>query len=128
MQFSTTGNAVATFPDSAQETMFQYTSVPEEVQQKRRVRDHPPYVKVLYHDPDPILEKYQPEPCFLTTRYADYDRAIKNFPVRKDDIYIITFPKTGTTLMSELISVLLSGMDFEKIERQSLMLRSPYLE
>lgn len=108
--------------------MFQYTSVSDEVQRRQRVRDHPNYVKVLYNDPDPILKDYSPTPCFVTEKYRNFDQAIKNFPVRDDDIYVISYPKTGTTLMSELVTVMRSGMDFEKLEETSLMMRSPYLE
>lgn len=113
---------------SAFPAMFEYTSIAEEVQKRQRVRDHPNYVKVLYKDPDPILKNYKPEPCFLTERYKGHDQKIKEFQVRHDDIYIISYPKTGTTLLSEICTVLLSGMDFEKLEETSLMVRSPYLE
>lgn len=108
--------------------MFEYTTVSEEVQNKRRVRDHPPYVKVLYKDPDPVIQNYTPNPCFLTEKYRQFDQEIKNFSVRSDDIYIISYPKTGTTLLSELVTVLLGGMNFDQIEQTSLMQRSPYLE
>lgn len=109
-------------------TMFQYTTVPEDIQRRSRVRDHPRYVNILYDDPDPILKDYSPAPCFLTEKYQNFDKEIKNFKVRSDDVYILSYPKTGTTLLSELITVLVNGMDFQTVEKTSLMLRSPYLE
>lgn len=108
--------------------MFEYTPVSDAVQRRQRVRDHPHNVRVLYQDPDPILKDLTPAPCFLTEKYAGFAKAIKDFPVRPDDIYIISYPKTGTTLMSELVTAMLCGMDFEKLEKSSLMIRSPYLE
>lgn len=108
--------------------MFEYTPVSHEVKVKQRCRVFPNYVRVLYRDPDPLLKDVIPEPALVTERYKSFDMAIKNFSIRKDDIWIMSYPKTGTTLLSELITVLLSGMNFEKLERTSLNVRSPYLE
>lgn len=108
--------------------MFGYSPVPQAVQERQRASRFINYEKVLYNDPNPILKNYQPEPCFLTERFKKFDQEIKSFSVRNDDIWIISFPKTGTTFMSELITVLMSGLDFEKLEETPLMRRSPYLE
>lgn len=110
-------------------TMFEYTPVSDKVKEKQRCRVFPNYVRVLYRDPDPpLLRDLKPEPALVTEHYKNFDMAIKNFSIRKDDIWIMSYPKTGTTLLSELITVLLSGMDFEKLEKTSLNVRSPYLE
>lgn len=108
--------------------MFEYTPVSAEVQEKQKMRDFPGYVKVFYNDPAPVLADFNPEPCFVNERYKGFDRAIKDYPVYKDDIWIISYPKTGTTLMSELVTVLLSEMDFTKLEETPLLQRIPYLE
>lgn len=108
--------------------MWEYSEVADYVQEKQKVRDIDKYVKVIYKDPHPILEDHKPKPCFVTERYKGFAKTIKDFQIRKDDIWIMSYPKTGTTLMTELVTVLLSGMDFTKLEETSLFLRSPYLE
>ena len=80
------------------------------------------------HDPHPYPKDSQPTSCWATERYRGFDQAIKNFSVRPDDVYVISYPKTGTTFLSELICVLLSGLDFGSCERKSRMERYPYLE
>lgn len=108
--------------------MLEYSEVADYVQEKQKVRDIDKYVKVIYKDPHPILENHKPQPCYVTERYKGFAKTIKDFQIRKDDIWIMSYPKTGTTLMTELVTVLLSGMDFTKLEETSLFLRSPYLE
>lgn len=108
--------------------MFKYTPVSDAVQCKHRVRDIGRYVRVFYQDPDPILKGYTHVPCMLTEKFAGFAQEIKDFQVRPDDIYIMSYPKTGTTLMSELVTAILCEMDFEELEKSPLLLRSPFLE
>ncbi|XP_071956211.1 uncharacterized protein [Antedon mediterranea] len=55
-------------------------------------------------------------------------QAMQTFEVRHDDIWIITFPKAGTTWMSEVISVLYYGCDIEKADEVDIMYRFTYLD
>ena len=50
-----------------------------------------------------------------------------NFAVKKDDIWIVTFPKTGTTWTQETVSMLVNNVDKEK-GKVPLLVRSPFLE
>ena len=52
---------------------------------------------------------------------------IKNFPVREDDIFIATFPKSGTTWL-QLIVYLLMSEDFESIKTTPIDYSVPFLE
>ena len=36
---------------------------------------------------------------------------LQNFPLKEDDIWIVTFPKCGTTWMQETISMLVNDVD-----------------
>lgn len=66
--------------------MFHYTPVPEDVLKRQRLTKYPPYVQVLYNDPDPILGKEQKHTaCFMTEKFKGFDQQIKDFSVRKDD-------------------------------------------
>jgi len=50
-----------------------------------------------------------------------------NFPVKEDDIWIVTFPKVGTTWTQEMVWMLVNDVDMEK-GSVPLMVRSPFLE
>lgn len=108
--------------------MFTFSSIPEEHLQKLANNKSINYVKVLYNDPDPILKDQQPEACCLPDRFQNYAEAIKSFKVRNDDVWVMGHAKSGTTVLTELVSVLINGLDFNEIERESLTKRAPLLE
>ena len=54
---------------------------------------------------------------------------IWNFIPRKDDIWIVTFPKCGTTLTQELVWQIVNNVQLDSEEsKKQLYLRSPFLE
>ncbi|XP_069365618.1 luciferin sulfotransferase-like [Maniola hyperantus] len=53
---------------------------------------------------------------------------IYNFPLRSDDTFIVTFPKSGTTMTQELIWLLGNNLDYEKAASTTITIRFPYLE
>jgi len=52
---------------------------------------------------------------------------IYNFPIKDDDVWIVTFPKCGTTWMQETVWTLVNDVDEEK-GKMPLLLRTPFLE
>ena len=53
---------------------------------------------------DPTTEKQLPFPsdykfsqCFLPKKYLTQANRIENFPVNADDVWVVSFPKAGTT-------------------------------
>jgi len=60
--------------------------------------------------------------------YAEHlANKIYNFKLREDDVWVVTFPKAGTTLTQELVWSLVHGLDNEKIST-NIRERSPFLE
>ncbi|XP_070561086.1 sulfotransferase 1B1-like [Ptychodera flava] len=51
-----------------------------------------------------------------------------NVDIRDGDVFVITYPKSGTTWTQEIVSLVLNGCDVEAIKRKSLILRAPFLE
>ncbi|RUS70421.1 hypothetical protein EGW08_021820 [Elysia chlorotica] len=55
-------------------------------------------------------------------------RDIHTFDVREDDIWVVTYPKSGTTWVQEIVYLLMNDLDTEKASRTNISLRFPYFE
>ncbi|XP_055691164.1 luciferin sulfotransferase-like [Lutzomyia longipalpis] len=75
----------------------------------------------------PIAEKWCMEPCFLPVYYQDMAEKIENFVVRPDDVWVITYPKCGTTWTQEMVWQICNNLDYEG-GKEKLSIRFPYLE
>lgn len=51
-----------------------------------------------------------------------------NFEAREDDIWIVTFPRSGTTWTQELVWLIANNLNYDGTKREMLKIRSPYLE
>lgn len=67
-------------------------------------------------------------PVSLPEFYVDHLECIKDFEVRDDDIWIITYPKTGTTFASEMIWMLVADMDYDQSAKVKLVSRLTHIE
>lgn len=61
----------------------------------------------------PIAKVWTKRPAFLTAKYATIAEQISNFAVRPDDIWVVTFPKCGTTWTQEMVRLLHTDLDYE---------------
>ena len=60
-----------------------------------------------------------PGRCSLPITYDKHKENIKNFALKPDDIWLLTYPKCGTTWMTHLVALLKSDFDFEKMSKVS---------
>ncbi|XP_014481470.1 PREDICTED: sulfotransferase 1 family member D1-like isoform X2 [Dinoponera quadriceps] len=64
----------------------------------------------------------------LPHKFLTLGEEVYNFEPRPDDTYVITFPRSGTTLTQELIWLVANDMNFDEAGRTSLLDRFPFLD
>ncbi|EAT33758.1 AAEL013972-PA [Aedes aegypti] len=74
------------------------------------------------------IPNWEPEPCYLNSRYRAMAQQIKEFEVRPDDVWLVTYPKSGTTWCQEMIWLICHNLDYEKAAAHKLGERWCYLE
>ncbi|XP_058054102.1 luciferin sulfotransferase-like [Anopheles bellator] len=75
--------------------------------------------------PSDVLE---PSVVTMTTRYAEYAQRIRDFQVYEDDVWIVTFPKSGTTWTEEMVWLINHDLDYQRARGVKLNVRSTFLE
>ncbi|XP_037025040.1 luciferin sulfotransferase-like [Bradysia coprophila] len=65
--------------------------------------------------------------CVLAARFQQYLPYIFNYDVRSDDIWIVTYPRSGTTWTQEMVWLINNGYDYQKAQNIPLTHRSPTL-
>ncbi|EEB14513.1 conserved hypothetical protein [Pediculus humanus corporis] len=63
----------------------------------------------------------------LPSHYGNYADKVENFEVRNEDVWVISYPKTGTTWTQEMVWCIMNNLDFEKA-KEFLPERFPFLE
>uniref|UniRef100_A0A1B6JWK9 Sulfotransferase domain-containing protein n=1 Tax=Homalodisca liturata TaxID=320908 RepID=A0A1B6JWK9_9HEMI len=69
-----------------------------------------------------------PPGCVLTENYCNYAKRIRDLEVREDDIWIVSFPKSGSRLTQELVWLLTNNQDYEEAQKTVLHKRFIFLE
>ncbi|XP_038215332.1 uncharacterized protein LOC119834885 [Zerene cesonia] len=69
-----------------------------------------------------------PKKYFFPHKYKEEAEDIYNIPVKPDDVYVVTFPRSGTTWAQELVWLVKNDLDFESAKETPLPFRFPYLE
>lgn len=69
-----------------------------------------------------------PEKYILPQSYSDFAEKIYNFEARSDDVFIVTFPRSGTTWTQEMIWLICNDLDYETAMKLPLTTRFPFME
>lgn len=82
------------------------------------------------YDHLPIRNKHTTAPTFkdFSTNRLAILHDLLEFEVFEDDIWIITYPKCGTTWAQEMTWLLMNNLNFEKAKSIDIELRSPFIE
>lgn len=65
----------------------------------------------------PLAKKWTKRPTLLNAKYATIAEDIANFEVLPDDIWVVTFPKCGTTWTQEMVRLLNTDLDYDQAEK-----------
>ncbi|EZA54169.1 Sulfotransferase 1C4 [Ooceraea biroi] len=65
---------------------------------------------------------------FMPYKYAEKGEKIYNFETRPDDTWIVTYPRSGTTVTQELIWLVANDLNFDEAHRRSLFDRFPFVD
>ncbi|KAL4719372.1 hypothetical protein ACJJTC_010500 [Scirpophaga incertulas] len=83
-----------------------------------------------------IIPQIRKKDLFVSVQKATYisrdickwRRNVYNLALRPDDVWVITFPKSGTTVMQELVWMVANGCDYKKSKEIPLINRFSFLE
>jgi hypothetical protein len=86
-------------------------------------------VSKKFSDGLPSLVQVGEQKMLIPGKFRDEAEKLYNFQVRKSDVFIVGFPRSGTTLTQELVWLLVHNLDFAKAKaKNSLIDRVPLLE
>lgn len=102
--------------------MLNFQEIQSEINQKVNSPGCNNYVEVT-------SDRHPEKSCVLIKKYQEIcaDR-IKNFQVFSDDVWVLSFPKCGTTWTIEMVWLIQNNMDFEKARSIAADDRFPFLE
>lgn len=65
----------------------------------------------------------------INQKYMDqFAERVKNMEIYEDDVWVVTFPKCGTTWTQEMVWILNNDLDYKKALEVNLNDRFPFLE
>lgn len=69
-----------------------------------------------------------PKKYFFPSSFADHVEQLYNFEARPDDIWTVSFPRSGSTITHELVWLIANDFDYAKSQRDPVFKRFPMLE
>ncbi|KAG5678813.1 hypothetical protein PVAND_008447 [Polypedilum vanderplanki] len=102
--------------------MFKYKNLDDDEYTKKIITPvNYNYIKIF--DSKNPQENY----CVLIKNYLNIAKKIKNLKIYKDDVWVISFPKSGTTWTQEMVWLLNNNLDYEQ-SKKSILFRYLFLE
>ncbi|XP_053683055.1 luciferin sulfotransferase [Sabethes cyaneus] len=80
----------------------------------------------FFHKKDSLLE-VNPGRVFMPTRFQEIGDDILSLEIRKDDVWLLSYPRTGSTWAQEMIWLLGNNLDYEGA-KSIQQVRTPLLE
>lgn len=77
---------------------------------------------------DVPMESWDPPAYCFTDRFKNYEDDLSNFNVKPDDIWVASYPKSGTTWCQEMVWLICNNFNYDMAKSQSLRTRFPFLE
>lgn len=74
------------------------------------------------------LTRSDAEWCIMIEPFLPLIDQIRNMPVYEDDVWVITFPKCGTTWTQEMVWLLNNDLNYDRASKETLEERFPFLE
>ena len=71
--------------------------------------------------------RFRPSNCLMTRTFGQQAEKLYNMEVREDDVWILTYPKVGTTWTQEMVWQIVNNVDLEG-GKMPLFGRTPFLE
>ncbi|XP_017058803.1 luciferin sulfotransferase-like [Drosophila ficusphila] len=68
-----------------------------------------------------------PDQLIIPRKYVELGDSIRSLPVFEDDVWMVSYPRTGSTWAQEMVWLLGHKLDYEAAE-QDLRMRSPLIE
>lgn len=74
------------------------------------------------------LIEVNPGACLLPSKYEEMGQRIYDMEVRPDDVWVVSYPRTGSTWTQEMVWLLCNDLDFDKAKSALGQTRNPLLE
>uniref|UniRef100_A0A182PB44 Sulfotransferase domain-containing protein n=1 Tax=Anopheles epiroticus TaxID=199890 RepID=A0A182PB44_9DIPT len=111
---------------------FEYTEItdPLYVENKEKTGEDD-YIMVRakqYSDVPIKIPNWAPKAHCYTTGFKQYEKDLLEAEVYPDDVWVISYPKSGTTWAQEMVWLICNNLNFEAARAESLRTRFPFLE
>ncbi|XP_049533730.1 luciferin sulfotransferase-like isoform X1 [Anopheles darlingi] len=111
---------------------FEYTEITDPLfVENKQANDEENFIMVRAKDWSDVpiaLPNWQPEPHCFSTEFRKYEQDLTDFEVRPDDVWVASYPKSGTTWCQEMVWLICNDLNFEAARAESLRTRFPFLD
>uniref|UniRef100_A0A182NEB1 Sulfotransferase domain-containing protein n=1 Tax=Anopheles dirus TaxID=7168 RepID=A0A182NEB1_9DIPT len=111
---------------------FEYTEITDPLhKQNREQNGEEDYIMVRakqYTDIPVSTPNWQPPAHCFTTRFHRYEKVLLETKVYSDDVWVASYPKSGTTWCQEMVWLICNDLNFDTAQAESLHTRFPFLD